>query len=130
MLIITKITFEHHHWQNLLTHIDSRNNIVCLFLEFIKSFTVKNEVKYPCRLLALLPVNNLGCRFDLESDSHSKNVTLKHKVDKCLAYFFYNLPAFPKSNKLSTSNPWTTKMLTGNPSTIKLLTGNPNLALI
>jgi len=30
-----------------------------------------------------LPVNNLGCRFDLESDSHSKNVTLKHKVDEC-----------------------------------------------
>jgi hypothetical protein len=92
--------------------------------------TEKNEVEYPCGLLALLPVNDLGCRFDLESDSHSKNVTLKHKVASCQPKFFYNPPAFPKSNKLSTSNPWTTKMSTGNPSIIKLLIGNPNLALI
>jgi len=59
-----------------------------------KIVTVKNEVENPARLLALLPVNDLGCRFDLQCDSNLNNVSFKYKVASRQPKFFYNPPAF------------------------------------
>jgi hypothetical protein len=70
------------------------------------SYTVKSLVENPVDLSALLSLNDLVCRFDLEIDSNSKNATLKHK--------------------LLTGNPLPIKLSPGNPSTTVLSTNNPN----
>ena len=74
----------------------------CCFGSFF--YTVKSPVENPVDLSALLPLNDLVWRVDLESDSNEKNATLKHKVDEWETDYFLNLPAFPESNKLSFAN--------------------------